>query len=222
MPHQLLLTSLFGILIALFITCQSERPELPADFHQHTVILAQTYPPEQFAVVTIFLPPSYDTLLQWVDRSDCGGCCNVVKYRFTNSRSCLLQESGFLKSRFCPDTFAINQLTIQHQDLDCGTVPIDTALLRAALEAQSREDEIFKFAAQWKRREIRRIGGYDFLLEELTAYSKRLDRPTHQLSAMTFVTGACVSFIWECEPDDFAGPMDDAYAMLYSIRIDTL
>jgi len=75
------------ILLAMFISCKNQERIKPEGFVERTVFLEDDYPDTPFCKVNLFIPPEFDTLLKWVDYSDCT-CCDLKKYRFTSSKGC--------------------------------------------------------------------------------------------------------------------------------------
>jgi hypothetical protein len=114
------------LILVVALSCHRGRMEKPEQFDSKEFVLKDLYRDTPFARVLIYVPAELDTLLVWVDDSDCP-CCEQKKYRFTNAKGCLFQESGFMYRDQCLDS--IRRLTIVHQCAGRDKIQLDTAFL---------------------------------------------------------------------------------------------
>lgn len=98
----------------LFISCSNNERFNSNGYIKREFKLLDLETEKPFAIIKLLVPSKYDTLLMWTNMSDCT-CCHLRMYRFTNSKGCLLQESGFLPSASCQDS--VDMLTFYHK---CG------------------------------------------------------------------------------------------------------
>ena len=62
--------------------------------------------------VTLSVPDRYDTVLSWVNHSDCGKPCDVQEYRYQPKQLPIKKESGFFSLGEPKDS--VDQFTISH------------------------------------------------------------------------------------------------------------
>jgi hypothetical protein len=180
--------------------------------------------------VQLFVPAKYDTLLIWNDRSDAGG---MPKYRFTNSKGCLLQESGFLKPEgtYCTDT--LDRLTIEtQQSFGLGLDTVSLERMAYMSEAEKRHHEMMhRVYPAWKApilKEMKRerINGRTFVIKQFYGSWKLVPEPYKHLTAVTELKQGpslwVTAFHFECKQQDCHDFAKNAYTVLQSVKIDTL
>ncbi|MCI1186007.1 hypothetical protein MON38_01145 [Hymenobacter sp. DH14] len=195
-------------------------------FIQRRVIFNQDrYHPFPHCVLKLIVPTEYDTLLTWIDRSDNIGS-DIAKYRFTNSKGCLIRESGFFKKEdgFCKDT--LDRLTIAAQQIYGDGLWTVEGLDEIARKIDKRDSIICKTKSLWREKKIERINGLQFVISSRRGPGHLFCEPYEQLGARTeFVQGGKrwnLSFAFECKNKDSRNFRKRAYTILQSIQIDTL
>ena len=177
--------------------------------------------------ITLVIPAQYDTLLTWIDRSDAGG---TPKYRFTNSKGCLIQESGFFKREdgYCKDS--IDRMTIETgQSFDLGLDTLNLERIsrseREYYQTRHQRNPVWK-APAWRSRSREKINGRTFVIKEFYGSSEFVEEPYKQLVAVTeFRQGPSLwyaRFRFECKQKDCRNFAKNAYTVLNSVRIDTV
>ncbi len=212
---------LFPILLMLiYISCKNAERIKPVNFIEKNVVLEDIYSKKVWNNINMFIPREYDTLLVWRDASDCS-CCHIHKYRLTNSKSCLIKESGFVKSRYCKDS--IDRLTIEYQCIGKDTYTLDTAFLHRYVNnigdllnpARYRQNK-------WKGHKIQNINGQKFIVLDFSEQDISLNRPYEQILAMTISKNTLLRFRFECYQNNCSNFSKKAHEILNSIQIDTL
>jgi hypothetical protein len=214
--HTHFLKTAFIIGLSVLFSCQTTVPR-PSNFTEKEIQLTDNRA-LPIAKVKVSVPIAFDTLLVWVDYSDCGGC-ETYKYRLTSSKGCLSQESGFFTSNYCQDS--IYQFTVELSAANLP-IPIDTVTLE-----NIKHNDTNKHQDAWRRSytryqsQIETIHGKPFILIRTTGrtfYSQ--DRDVETFTAITCVAGRTLSFVCVCK--DGNCPDFDAAAgyMLRSVVID--
>ena len=205
--------------------CSTNKPEVPAGFVKRTVnLINRKYVPAPEGRVTLLVPNRYDTLLVWVDLSDSQGS-HIPKYRFVNSKACLLQESGFFKREgtYCKDT--LDRLTIEtrlgfNEDIKL------TDLKRQIAEQDYAFKIMGRIATVWKARKIEVINGRTFGIVESFGSGPLVMEPYNQVVASTeFGQGRQrweLVLRFECKNKDCKRFAMAANTILHSVRVDTL
>ena len=208
------------LLIFIFIGCRNEERIKPLNFIEKDIILQDKYTKKIFSKVNLFIPIEFDTLLIWTDASDCG-CCDVDKYRLTNSKNCLITESGFFKHDFCKDS--IERLTIEHQCAGIDSFKLDTTILNKFVEKINAYNDYFPMPkTDWKAKKIGKINGKDFIIIDFFGQNEYSKKPYAQIIASTISKKTWVTFRFECNQNDCSNFSKKAYQILNSIQIDTL
>ncbi|MCL2131034.1 MAG: hypothetical protein FWH36_01050 [Lentimicrobiaceae bacterium] len=149
---------LTGIIFVTIYACNRTVPNpVPEDYIEHTIELKNN-----LGLLTISLPPEFDTLYSWTHRGD-NNCGHFEKFRFANKKYSLPQETGtFYFYYLIVDS--LYQLTIiQQKNTDfCGdTMPkIDDKLV---------EDEVKNYLECYPDvdiflKGIKTIQGRDFIV----------------------------------------------------------
>lgn len=216
-------------ILLILATCSTAEETIPPGFaRQQLAFKTYKYFPGPKAVIRLYVPARFDTLLNWVDRSDAGG---TVKNRFISSKGCLTQESGFVHVNVCAGEF--DRLTIETYLLGGAELPNDTtgfAKECTQLE-QAARDRVNQFI--WHSKSIRLIHGRQFAIQEF--FGSRLlgfdenhnavTKPFEQLIARTqLIQGGAswlVTFRFECKQQECRDFSKHAYTVLNSIEIDT-
>ncbi|MFD2720106.1 hypothetical protein ACFST9_15390 [Hymenobacter monticola] len=147
------------------------------------------------------------------------------KYRFTNSKGCLLQESGFFKreGEYCKDT--LDRLTIE------TSLGFDDEMTLANLDGtihywEEHTKVIGGNPPIWKAKRLQVINGRTFGILESFGPGKLIDKPYEQLSAkVKFRQGGKpweVVFNFECKQRNCRDFVENANKILRSVRIDTV
>lgn len=216
LTHLLKTAPMIGLWV--LFGCQTPVPR-PNNFTEKEIQLKdeQALP---IAKVKVSVPIAFDTLLVWVDYSDCGGC-ETYKYRLTNAKGCLSQESGFFTSNYCLDS--IYQFTVELSAANLP-IPIDTATLE-----QIKHNDTNKHQDAWRRSytryqgRIETIHGKPFIMIRSTGrtfFSQ--DRDVEIFQAITCVAGRTVAFVCVCKDGNCPDFDAEAGYMLRSVVIDTL
>jgi hypothetical protein len=71
---------------------------------------------DSLGTTDFFIPDRYDTLLVWVNHSDCGKPCDQQEYRFQIKKNPIVEESGFFFLGEPHDT--VDQFTISHSSYE--------------------------------------------------------------------------------------------------------
>ena len=177
--------------------------------------------------VGLVVPEQYDTLLAWMDWSDIGG---TPKYRFTNSKGCLIQESGFFKREdgYCKDS--IDRMTIETgQSFGLGLDTLNLERIprseREYYQTRHQRNPVWK-APAWRSRSREKINGRTFVIKEFYGSSNFIEEPYEQLIAITeFKQGPSLWYArlrFECKQKDCRNFAKSAYTVLNSVRIDTV
>ncbi|TGE29223.1 hypothetical protein [Hymenobacter metallicola] len=217
-------------LLLLLLTlgaCSAPPPEqadsVPAGFIKRTVAF-KTRPgalsPQ--GRLTLFVPQRYDTLLTWVDQADTP-MGDKLKYRFTNTGGCLLQESGFKRQgRYCQDT--LDQLTVEVRASNRAEQTL-AAVEREIRHRQEAERAAGIAATVWKSKKLAVIHGRTFSVVESFGGSTLVPTPYEQLTAVTIVAGQRqnweVALHFECKQPDCRKFAEQAYTTLQSVVLDT-
>lgn len=205
------------ILLAMFISCKNQERIKPEGFVERTVFLEDDYPDTPFCTVNLFIPPEFDTLLKWVDYSDCT-CCDLKKYRFTSSKGCLIQESGFLKVHFCRDSFT--RLTIENGCVGRDETVIDTAFLNNIYKYVNMKNSEMGFSnPEWQAQEIKYINRIPFAILHYSCQEWYTEKPFELIMAMTVFRNTVIVFRLECCQPDCTDFSTNAYQILQSIHI---
>lgn len=213
------------VLICSISAC-SRHAEIPVGFVQRRVIFNQDkYHPFPHCAIRLLVPTEYDTLLTWIDRSD-NTASDIAKYRFTSSRGCLIQESGFFKKDdgFCQDT--LDRLTIvPQQDYGSGLWTLEE-LDEMARRTDERDSTICKTKSLWREKKIETINGLQFVVISRRGPGQLFCEPYEQLSARTnFLQNGKrwhFVFVFECKNRESRNFKNRAYTVLQSVQIDTL
>lgn len=204
----------FWLFVVLLFACQSRERIKPINFVEQTVILKDMYEDTAFCKVNMFVPVEMDTLMQWIDNSDCP-CCDEKKYRFTSSKGCLIQESGFIKSRFCQDSFW--RLTVIHQCKEREELAIDSTLIKAMCNHQS---DFFK-DVKWRKKELTQINGQKFAVIHKFGHDYYSEKqPFEKIFAITTYEKTSLFFCIECLNQDCADFAEKANKIIQSIVIE--
>lgn len=208
----------FVIILSLLLSyaCKEINKEkvMPENFVAKTVWLHDLYQDTSFCKVNLWVPAEFDTLLQWVDWSDCT-CCDEKKYRFTNSDGCLIKESGFFKTSFCKDSFY--RLTISNQCAGEDLFTMDTILLNKIYE---RKNNDVLLNPQWKNKEIKYINERPYIILHYFGQDYYAGKPFEQIIAITQFNKTSISFRWECCQPECPDFSKKAYQTLESIKIE--
>ena len=214
------------ISLLVFASCSKREPENPVGFTQRRVIFKEDkYHPFPACAITLLVPVEYDTLLKWVDWSD-NSASDISKYRFTNSRGCLIQESGFFKKAdgFCKDT--LDRLTIYPQQIYGDGEWTMKSLNETAFQTDKRDSIICKTKSLWRLKKIEKINERQFVIISRRGPGYFFCDPYEQLSAGTnfrYRNKQChISFVFECKNKNNRDFEKRAYTVLKSIKIDTL
>ncbi|MBO2007829.1 hypothetical protein [Hymenobacter negativus] len=219
---------LFGIVLLAGSACQKKVPagfvERRADFKSFK------FYPNLEGNIKLNVPVKFDTLLNWVDRSDAGGS---TKLRFTSSKGCLTQESGYIHVDICDDD--IDRLTIESYPIGPATrINNDTAgFAYAAMRLQqAARSYVNKFA--WHSKSVKTINERQFRVLEYWG-SQNLGRnkqgefvkgPFERLVATTRLNQGGrewgITMLFECKRCDYAGFAKNAHTALESVIIDTI
>lgn len=219
MGNAILMKLMVSILVVFLFGCNVSEPLPPDNFIEKTVTLTKDFSDTPIGRVKLFVPIEFDTLLSWFDYSDCGG---VKKYRLTNSRSCLKQESGFFKSIDSVCTDSIFRLTIEAGE-QLKERPLDSNELNSLVDYTTN---IHKDAGYplpvWNRKEIQRINKLDYIVLDYPLTSVTTNYPYQQIVAHTCLKNLWITIRIECCQKDCSGFSEKAYQMLKSIKIDTI
>ncbi len=209
---------IFSILTCL--GCYKKERIKPLNFVEKEIILQDSFSKKKLCKMNLFIPIEYDTLLKWRDASDCG-CCFTDKYRLTNSKSCLIKESGFLKIKYCKDS--IDRLTIEHQCIGEDTFKLDTTFLNEYIIGRGDMAKSFRFPQdEWRANKIKNINGKEFIILDYFGQDIFLDKPYEQILAMTISKKTLITFRFQCYQNDCINFPKKAYQILNSVQIDTL
>lgn len=168
----------------------------------------------------MYVPSRYDTLLDWVDHSDCG-CCGSKKYRLLNKSSCLIQESGFFHLKVCRDTF--NRLSIVYQckekenilqDVDSTFLHIFADNIKGKIKAVWRNEPV-----KWKAKKIIYINNQPYLFLHFISRNLYSQTPVQQIYAGTFFNKTLILFIYENNQKDRSAFFQEAFTSIKSIKL---
>lgn len=200
--------------------CGPGKKVKPEDFIEREIVLRDHRKNDAFAKVNLYIPTEFDTLLTWNHSSDCA-CCGVQKYRLTNSKSCLLQETGFFSLPICKDS--IDRLTIEHQCFGRFKMKLDSAWLNDQVKSMEQKNKDAGYPAViWQGKKLENIHGNDFLILKYISQTYFSDKPFQQIEASTVFHNTWINFSFECLQNDCPGFSEKAYKMLNSIQLDTL
>jgi hypothetical protein len=203
-------------LALLFLACTNSERIIPENFVEQTVLLNDEYPDTPFCKVNLFVPIEFDTLLRWLDFSDCS-CCGPQKYRFTASTGCLIKESGFFKTT-CRDSFC--HFTIENECVGNTKLAVDTVLLNQSLRYINLQNRDIGFPdLQWINQEIKNINGRPFTILHYFGQDVYTDRPHEKIIAGTIFNNTWIVFRWQCCQPDCTGFSTKAYQTLETIQI---
>lgn len=195
----------------------TNEKRIPENFVEKNITLYHLYADTSFCEVTLYVPAELDTLLTWIDESDCT-CCDVKKYRLTASNGCLIQESGFFKNEYCTDSF--QRLTILHQCLGENKDLIDTTLLNVGITNVNNDHRDIYPNPIWINQELKNINGQPFVILHYFGQDYYCKKPFESITAITVINNTYIEFEWECAPhNDSADFSKKAYQTLESIRI---
>ncbi len=205
-------------LALLLVGCKAERVK-PENFVERKITLVDSSSQKEMCRVALFAPIKFDTLLAWLDLSDFG---YVQKCRLTNSKSCLIKESGFLYTDFCRDS--IRRMTIEYvATKDWEKVKIDSLLLNRRFEKIMNNSNDCRYPVPiWHHRKIERIWGNDFAVWDYACQTYYSEKPFRQIEATTVTNKCWINFRFECSQDDCSDFPETAYQILNSIQIDTI
>lgn len=198
------------ICLIILYACQNKERIVPDNYSDQSIQIKDVYEDTAFCQVKIFVPIEMDTLLEWEDAN----CQSTKKYRFTSSQGCLIQESGFFKTKFCQDSFW--RITIEFLGrLDF--VNIDSALINGYCDGQeSRNGEI-----EWHRKEIIQINGLEFAVIQSLGHDYYAEKvPFEKLVAFTKFNNVHLSLCIECLNQDCGAFSAKANKILESVLIE--
>jgi hypothetical protein len=210
------------LLCIIFLnSCNNQSRKKPANFIEKEVLLYELYHDKPFCKVNLYLPVAYDTLQIWCDISDCT-CCNQNKYRFTNSKNCLIKESYPFSLTNCEDS--IDRLTISNQ---CSDYPYSQKIDKQSMDdwAESIEDHlegIVKEVPKWRQKKILAINGNEFLLLHFYAGAVYHEKPFDQIIAYCVIKNILIKFHFECTEKENTNFTKNAFLTLNSIQLDSL
>lgn len=219
---------LFGIIMLAVSACQKK---IPAGFvEQRANFKSYKFYPNLKGEIKINVPVKFDTLLNWVDRSDAGG---ITKIRFVNSKDCLKQESGYIHKDVCDNDF--DRLTIE-------TCPIGPAnVLKPDTGGFAYGNAQFERAARargnkfiWHSNSIEIINERQFVVREyfgshLLGFNKAgqaVKGPFERIVATTQLNQGGIAWgialVFECKNCDYLTFAKNAHTTLHSVVIDTV
>lgn len=211
--------------LAILVGCSADKQQLPAGFVKRTVTLVKRpYVPSPTGTITLNVPVKYDTLLVWLDVSD-NQMSHKPKYRFTSSKGCLLQESGFFKweGTYCQDS--LDRLTIETQ-MNYGSEETLEAVERRIRNQDERNKAVGAVPTVWKSKKLATINGRIFSIVEFFGVGSLVAEPYRQIVATTTLRQADrgweVRFQFDCKRKQCANFARDVYTTIQSIRIDSL
>jgi hypothetical protein len=204
----------------VFMHCEPGKRIRPDGFVEHEIVLRDHRENDAFANVNLYIPAEFDTLLTWYHSSDCA-CCGIQKYRLTNSKSCLLQETGFFSLPNCKDS--VDRLTIEHQCVGRSKMKMDRAWVHDQTSSMERKNNDIGYPPiVWNNNKLEKIHGNEFWIQDYIGQEPYSDRPFKQIVASTIFHDTWIGFRFECLQDDCSGFSEKAYQMLNSIQLDTL
>lgn len=200
-----------------FASCSETPPPLPQGFSERSLCLKDSSSGKNLGLVRLAIPPEFDTLLTWIDWSDAGG---EQKYRFVNSRGCLIKESGFFKTKYCHDS--IRRFTIEHQFHSSPIgISLDTTLVSRIVRKVESVSDLFGNPVRWKTKGIQKINGNDFGVFHYIGADYFTDE-MEAIFAITLVGNDYIEFRWECASNrNSITFIREAQQTLASIQIDT-
>lgn len=200
-----------------FVSCSENPPSLPRGFVERTLCLTDSFSRKNLAQIQLVVPVEFDTLLSWIDWNDAGG---EQKYRFVNSKGCLIQESGFFKSSYCRDS--IQRLTIEHQlgSVEAGFA-IDTSLINRVGKKLESKSDLFGAPLKWKNKGIQKINSCDYAVFHYIG-ANYFANDIEIFEAITLVESGYIAFRLECAGFDCSDFSRKAWQTLASIQIDTI
>ncbi len=183
---------ILGIILIAAYSCnnqtvKSNNDQIPLDYIEHKINLKN-----YLGVLTLCLPPEFDTTYFWTNYSDYY-CGDVEMYRIANKEYSLLQETGMFQKAF-PDS--LYQVTIEHsKNIGCDdTIEIDAQLLEHMIERYISIDpsnmEIFI-------KELKNINGKKYMV-----IGSRLHKET-RLDMMTEIYGHWISICFIYQGDKY-------------------
>ncbi len=207
----------FLILSTLLFSCINQERLKPENFAEREVVLKDLFEDTAFYKVNLFVPMELDTLLEWVDNSDCP-CCEVKKYRLTSSKGCLIQESGFFKPEYCRDSF--QRLTVEHSCFGKDNLRIDTAFLSRNVRRENQRNKESQYPEiEWRQQEIKNINGHLFAIFHYVGRNPYLEKPFEQIVAVTNFRNTVLDFRFECYRQDCIDFSEKAFKTINSIMI---
>lgn len=201
------------------ISCSTNENKSSNEFVKREFKLIDLKSEKPFALIKLLVPVKYDTFLMWTNMSDCT-CCHLRMYRFTNSKGCLLRETGFLPSASCQDS--VDMLTLSHQ---CKNGKYEDINMRELSERIKDSDIDYEKPGNppiiWKVKEVKSINGWKFQISESFSFKCNYDLPREAIHASTVINNTWVNFIFECNQINCIDFLSVSYQMLNSIQIDT-
>lgn len=207
----------------LLSNCDLIDPSPPTGFYPKELVLSN-YEEEGFlGKLNIYVPSRYDTLLHWVDLSDCG-CCGSKKYRLLNKSSCLIQESGFFHLKVCRDTFDRLSIVYQCKEEENILQEVDSTFLRIIANNIERRIQLVwpGEPIKWKAKKITHIDRQPYLFLHFISKNIYSQGPVEQIYAGTFFNKTLILFIYENNQRDRSEFKKEAYTSIQSIRLNPI
>lgn len=214
---------LFWGIVLLCLACDLIKRTPPDGFYQKEILLSN-YEEEGFlGKLNVCVPSRYDTLLDWVDFSDCG-CCGSKKYRLLNKSSCLIQESGFFHLKVCEDTFDRLSIVYQCKRKENTQKEVDSTFLHLFADKIERKIQaVWKNEKlNWKAKKITQIDHKPYLLLHFIGKSLHSQIPVEQIYAVTFFNNTLILLIYENNQRERTEFIKEAYTSIHSIQLSSI
>lgn len=211
---------LFWGIVLLCLACNLINRTPPAGFYPKEIVLSN-YEEEGFlGKLNMCVPSRYDTLLDWVDFSDCG-CCGSKKYRLLNKSSCLIQESGFFHLKVCEDTFDRLSIVYQCKRKENTLQEVDSTFLRSFADNLERKIKAVwpNETVKWKVRKVVQIDNQPYLFFHFISRNQYSQIPVEQIYAVTFFNNTLILFIFENNLREGTEFVKEAYTSIHSIQL---
>ena len=213
-------TLLFLGIVILWSGCDLINRKPPPGFYQKEIELSNYEEVGLLGKLSIYVPSRFDTLLDWVDYSDCG-CCGSKKYRILNKSSCLIQESGLFHLKVCRDTF--NRLSIVYQCKEKETIiqEVDSTFLHLFADNIERKIKAVwsNEPIKWKAKKIIQIDNQPYLFLHFISRNLNSQTPVQQIYVGTFFNKTLILFIYENNQRDHMEFIKEVYTSIRSIKL---
>ncbi len=212
--------TLLFLAIVTLCACDLINHTPPTGFYQKEIVLSNYEEEGLLGKLSIYVPSRYDTLLDWVDQSDCG-CCGSKKYRLLNKNECLIQESGFFYSEVCRDTFDRLSIVYQCKEKENILQEVDSTFLHLFADNIERKIKAVwrNEPVKWKAKKIIQINNQPYLFLHFISRNLHSQIPVEQIYVGTFFNKTLMLLIYENNQRDRTEFIKEVYTSIRSIQL---